>query len=193
MREFSEEITGLLEQWQAGDDASLNQVVGEIYGDLRKMAVYHLSKESQAHTLQPTALVNEVYLKLAQKLGLKFPSRKCFFIFVGMLMRRILVDHARGKTASKRGGQRQKVFLELEQNLAVHWGDTDQILALHEALSQFRLIDPHRHSMVEMWFFVGLDANEIGAIFNKSPISVRRDLRLSKAWLARALKEKQLG
>ena len=191
MVHLSGEITSLLRDWNGGNPESLDLVIDRVYQDLKKVAAYHLSKETEPHTLQPTALVNEVYPRLVSAQNLKFPDRKTFFLFVSELMRRILIEYARGKTTKKRGGGRRVMNLEGSGDLPSQqaWEPAD-LLALDQVLRWLKKLDAKKHEIVEMWFFAGLDAREIGEVFGRSPITIRRELRTAKCWLARALQKK---
>ena len=165
MVKLAAEITHLLQNWQKGDPTALDDVITDVYADLKKLAAYQLSKEAQAHTLHPTALVHEAYLRLVANRHLTFPDRKCFFLFVTMLMRRILVEYARGKMAKKRGGEQKKVFLEIENYLPTQRWDPSQILLIDELLGELKQLDTRKHDLIEMSLFAGLTAHEMGEIF----------------------------
>jgi RNA polymerase sigma factor (TIGR02999 family) len=183
------EITRLLKAWGSGDEAALARLAERVYPELRLMARRHLKNERQANTLQTTALVHEVYLRLVDVTKVEWQQRAQFFAMAAQMMRRILVDAARARGADKRGGGAQKVNLD-ETALVSSMADRS-ILALDEALTAFSEIAPRQGKVVELRYFGGLTEEEIVAALNISPRTVRRDWDLAKAWLLRELSHRR--
>ena len=179
------EITGLLKAWGSGDEAALARLAECVYPELRLMARRHLKNERQANTLQTTALVHEVYLRLVDVTKVEWQQRAQFFAMAAQMMRRILVDAARARGADKRGGGAQKV--NLDETALLSSAADRSILALDEALTAFSAIAPRQAKVVELRYFGGLTEEEIVAALNISPRTVRRDWHLAKAWLLREL------
>ena len=177
----SENITELLARVNNGDKDALEQLTPLVYGELHRLAVAYLRRERREHTLQPTALINEVYLKIFGQQRINWCNRAHFFGIAAGEMRRILVDHARHFN-SKRHGNRLCVSLE---KIADNFGaqpDTD-LLALHEALERLEAIDPDQARIVELRFFGGLTIEETAEVVGTSHATVERDWRSAKAYL----------
>jgi RNA polymerase sigma factor (TIGR02999 family) len=174
-------VTRLLQQWSNGQEQALNRLLPQIHQELRKLAASYLRKERRDHTLQPTALVNEAFLKLIDQRAVKWQNRAHFFGIAAQAMRRILVDHARAHGASKRGDGARKVPLDD----AVKIGGTIDVnvLALDEALTRLAAIDPQQSRVVELRFFGGLTMEETAEVMHISPATVGREWRMAKAWL----------
>ena len=179
------QITDLLIAWGDGDQAALERLFPLVYDELRRVAAFYLRRERSDHTLQPTALVNEVYLRLFDQRRVGWQSRAQFFGVAAQMMRRILVSHARSRHAAKRGGSVQRITLQDE--LAV----TDQrdvnLLALDDALSKLETIDPEKSKLVELRFFSGLTVPETAEVMSISPRTVDRQWQTAKAWLYREI------
>jgi RNA polymerase sigma factor (TIGR02999 family) len=179
------QITDLLIAWGDGDQAALERLFPLVYDELRRVAAFYLRRERSDHTLQPTALVNEVYLRLFDQRRVGWQNRAQFFGVAAQLMRRILVSHARSRHAAKRGGSVQRITLQDE--LAV----TDQrdvnLLALDDALSKLETIDPEKSKLVELRFFSGLTVPETAEVMSISPRTVDRQWQTAKAWLYREI------
>jgi RNA polymerase sigma factor (TIGR02999 family) len=181
----SAEITGLLKAWGSGDKAALGQLAEHLYPEFRLMARRYMKNESQGNTLQATALIHEVYLRLVDVTNVEWRARAQFFAVAAQMMRRILVDAARARGSHKRGGIAPKVNID---ETAVLSPATDRsILALHEALTAFSQVAPRQAKVVELRYFGGLTEEEIVAALEISPRTVRRDWNLAKAWLLREL------
>ena len=178
-------ITQLLAQWSSGDQEAAQRVLPLVYEELRGIASRQLRQERDAHTLQATAIVHEAYLRLNGQAGFEWPSRSHFFAFAAHLIRRILVDYARHRNRSKRGGLRQKVTLLEAADLALE--KSPDLVALDEALSDLEKIDPRKAAVVELKFFAGLTIEEIAQHLAVSPETVSREWRRAKAWLYSAL------
>jgi RNA polymerase sigma factor (TIGR02999 family) len=181
----SAEVTSLLNAWSRGDEAALVQLVERVYPELRRMARRYLKNERQANTLQATALVHEVYLRLVDVTKVEWRERAQFFAMTAQMMRRILVDAARARGARKRDGSAVKV--NLDETALLSNAPNRSILALDEVLTAFSEIAPRQAKVVELRYFGGLTEEEIVAVLKISPRTVRRDWDLSKAWLLREL------
>jgi RNA polymerase sigma factor (TIGR02999 family) len=184
----SAEITSLLKAWSSGDQAALERLAERVYPELRIMARRYMKNERQANTLQTTALVHEVYLRLIDVTKVEWQERAQFFSMAAQMMRRILVDAARARGAHKRGGRALKVNLDETALLSNAPGRS--ILALDEALTAFSQIAPRQAKVVELRYFGGLTEEEIVAALKISPRTIRRDWDLAKAWLLRELRHR---
>ena len=181
MNRPSAEVTQLLQQWSNGQEQALDRLLPQIHAELRKLAASYLRKERPSHTLQPTALVNEAFLKLVDQRAVKWQNRAHFFGIAAQAMRRILVDHARAHGAGKRGGGERRVSLDDAPAIA---GTVDvDVLALDEALTRLATIDPQQSRVVELRFFGGLTMEETAEVMQISPATVGREWRMAKAWL----------
>jgi RNA polymerase sigma factor (TIGR02999 family) len=178
-------ITELLGRWSRGDEEALDQLMPLVYGELRRLAGAYLRRERQEHTLQPTALVNEAYLKLVRQRNMPWQNRAQFFGVAAQLMRRILVDHARANYASKRGGH--QVHVSLKNIRASETQVEADVLALHDVLNRLAEIDPDQSRIVELRFFGGLTIEETAEVMQVSHSTVEREWKLAKAWLKREL------
>lgn len=181
MERASAEVTKLLQEWTNGEEQALDRLVPQIHGELRKLAASYLRKERPEHTLQPTALVNEAFLKLIDQRAVRWQNRAHFFGIAAQAMRRILVDHARAHAASKRGDGARRVPLEDAE--AVGGAIDIDLLALDEALTRLAAIDPQQSRVVELRFFGGLTMEETAEVMHISPATVGREWRMAKAWL----------
>jgi RNA polymerase sigma factor (TIGR02999 family) len=181
----SAETTILLKAWSGGDPSALERLAERVYSELRLMARRYLKNERHANTLQATALVNEVYLRLVDITKVEWHERAQFFAMASQMMRRILVDAARARGADKRGGGAPKVDLDDTALLSSESGRS--ILALDEALTAFARLAPRQAKVVELRYFGGLTEEEIVEALKISPRTVRRDWDLARAWLLREL------
>lgn len=181
----SAEITDLLKAWGSGDQTALERLAERVYPELRLMARRYMKNERQTNTLQATALVHEVYLRLVDVTNVEWRERAQFFAMAAQMMRRILVDAARARGARKRGGSAVKV--NLDETALLSNAPNRSILALDEVLTAFSEIAPRQARVVELRYFGGLTEEEIVAVLKISPRTVRRDWDLSKAWLLREL------
>jgi RNA polymerase sigma-70 factor, ECF subfamily len=181
-----EGITQLLIDWGKGDQAALEKLMPLVYSELRRLATNYLRRERAEHTLQPTALVNEAYLKLVDQRHAKWQNRAHFFGISAQLMRRILVDHARQRQAVKRGGVEQQ-RLSITSAQAVMKQPEIDLLALNEALEELTKMDPLHGRIVELKFFGGLSIEETAEVLGISHATVERDWKLARAWLRRQL------
>jgi len=181
-----EGISQLLVKWGDGDEAALEDLMPLVYNELRRLANNYLRRERPGHTLQPTALVNEAYLKLVDQKNTRWQNRAQFYGIAAQLMRRILVDHARLRHAEKRGGaEQQRLSITSAGDLAIK-PDLD-VLALHEALEELATIDPQQSRIVELKFFGGLSIEETAEVMRLGHATVERDWKMARAWLRRKL------
>ena len=176
-----EAITALLRAWSEGDESARDQLLPVVYADLRRRAAAYLRRERRDHTLQPTALVHEAYIRLAGQRNAAWQNRSQFFAVASQMMRRILVDHARSRKAAKRPGSALRVELE-EDVAAIAPLDVD-LLLLDQALDELTSLDARQGRMVELRFFGGLSHEETAEALGVSLATVNRDWRLAKAWL----------
>ena len=180
----SSAVTELLQSWSRGDAAARDQLFPIVYSELRKRAARRLRRESDAHTLQPTALVHEAYLRLSEQ-NAGWKNRAQFFAVASQIMRRILVDHARARAAAKRPSRRMQVTLAPE--VAVSGPRELDLIALDQALEELAAVDPRQAQMVELRFFGGLTHEEIASLLDVSLATVNREWRSAKAWLYRRM------
>jgi RNA polymerase sigma factor (TIGR02999 family) len=173
------EVTLLLAEWAKGNQKALDELTPLIYRGLRQLAASYLRKERSGHTLQPTALVHEAYLRLVDQSSPNWQNRSHFYGVAAHLMRQILVDHARSKRAAKRAG----VQVPLEQAVSFERGRSRDLIALDAGLAALEKIDQRKCKAVELHYFGGLSTEEIAQALNVSAMTVRRDLRMAEAWL----------
>ena len=173
------EVTSLLTQWAKGDRQALDDLTPLVYKELRQLAASNLRKERQGHTLQPTALVHEAYLRLVDQKNPSWQNRSHFFGVAARLMRQILVDHARRRNAGKRAG----LTVSLDEAVSFQQERNGDILALDLGLSALEKFDARKCKAVELRYFGGLSIDEIARSLEVSAITVRRDLRMAEAWL----------
>jgi len=178
------EVTQLLVDWGKGDQGALDQLIPLVYDELRRLAGRYMRRESQGHTLQTSALVNEAYLRLVDQKNVQWQNRAHFFGVAAQLMRRILVDHARSRSRAKRGGGAQMVSL-VEQ--AATSKEVAEVIALDDALKNLAEMDPRKSQIVEMKFFGGLTTEEVAEVLKVTSRTVEREWRKARAWLNRAL------
>ena len=191
--EESAEITRLLKAWGRGDSAALDRLTPLVYERLRRMARGYMRNERPGHTLQATALVNEAFLRLVETRNLDWTDRAHFFAMCARVMRRILVDAARSRAATKRGGQVDRA----EHSTAINLDRlpdpaseiSAQVCALDEALNMLAQIGPRQAQVIELRFFGGLTVEETAQVLQVSPQTVMREWRLARAWLARELSQ----
>jgi RNA polymerase sigma factor (TIGR02999 family) len=181
-----QEVTGLLNAWMRGDAKALEQLTPLIYVELRNIARGYMARERNDLTLQPTALANEAYIRLMGDSRSDWKDRTHFFAACAQIMRRILIEAARGRMTGKRGGQ--AVHVVLNEQLAASVEQGAELLALDDALAHLERSDPRKARVVELRFFGGLTVEETAAVLEISPQSVMRDWKLAKAWLLVELK-----
>lgn len=176
----------MLKAWSGGSRDAADKLMPLVYDELRKVASRYLRKERSDHTLQPTALVNEAYLKLVDISNVDWQDRAHFFAVASQVMRRILVDYARAKATDKRGGENQKLALDEAISLSSERENPD-LLALDEALNQLAEFDEQQARIVELRFFGGLSVEETAVVTGVSPATIKREWAMAKAWLYRKL------
>lgn len=181
-----EGVTQLLIDWGKGDQAALDRLMPLVYSELRRLANNYLRRERANHTLQPTALVNEAYLRLVDQKNARWQNRAQFFGVAAQLMRRILVDHARTHQAQKRGGSDQQRLSLTNVDRAAAKPEID-LLALHEALNELAEMDPQQSRIVELKFFGGLSIEETAEVMGIGHATVERDWKMARAWLRNKL------
>ncbi|HEY1909952.1 MAG TPA: sigma-70 family RNA polymerase sigma factor [Vicinamibacterales bacterium] len=187
MSEDREDVTRLLARWADGDAAALDRLMPIVYAELRKIADAYLRRERGSHTLQPTALVNEAWLRLVRQDGLRFDHRKQFYALAAQAMRRILVDHARALAADKRGGGVPHTTLEADVSAGAN--RTIELIALDEALEQLSRVRPRQAQVIELRYFGGLTVEEVGELVGASPATVSREQKTAEAWLGHVMSE----
>jgi RNA polymerase sigma-70 factor, ECF subfamily len=181
----SEGITELLERWSEGDEKALDRLMPLVYDELHRLATAYIRRERREHTLQPTALVNELFLKFFDQRRMSWQNRAQFFGVAAQIMRRILVDHARAHYSSKRGGDRFCISLK---NVEAFGAQPDaDLLELHDLLNRLETLDPAQARIVELRFFGGLTIKETAEVMNISHATVEREWRTAKAFLKREL------
>jgi RNA polymerase sigma factor (TIGR02999 family) len=180
-----ESVTQLLVRWSEGDQSALDKLMPLVYDELRRVASNYLRRERQDHTLQPTALVNEAYLKLVDQKA-HWQNRAQFYGVAAQLMRRILVDHARQHQAAKRGGTHQQ-RLSITSAHAIADSPEVDLLAVHEALEELKQFDPQQERIVELRFFGGLSIDETAEVMGIGHATVERDWKMARAWLRQKL------
>ena len=178
-------VTQLLKAWGNGEQQALDQLIPLVYTELHRLAHRYMERERSAHLLQPTALVHEAYERLVNLKDVSWQNRAHFFGVSAQLMRRILVDYARSRRYSKRGGEWRQV--PLNEAVAVFRDRRTDIVALDDALHTLAEIDPRKSSVVEMRFFGGLSIKEVAEVLKVSQETVLRDWRLARVWLLREL------
>ena len=183
----SARVTELLQAWGAGDEAALHRLVPLVESELRRLAGAYMARERPGHTLQPTALVNEAFLRLVNAQGVSWQGRAHFFGIAARLMRRVLVDHARSRGFEKRGGGAQAV--PLEATILVSRAPDVALLDLDHALDGLAEIDERKARVVEMRFFGGMTVEETADALGVSVDTVKREWRLAKLWLLKTLKD----
>lgn len=179
------QITELLAAWGNGDRSALDRLIPLVYDELRRIAHRHLQGERAEHTLQTTALVNEVYLKLANERAMQWHGRGHFLAVAAQLMRNILVDYARTRNYAKRGGGAQPVALE--EALTVADERAAGLLALDDALQRLATFDERKSRVAVLRFFAGLSVEETAQVLEVAPVTVMRDWQFARAWLQREL------
>jgi RNA polymerase sigma-70 factor, ECF subfamily len=182
----SRDVTLLLSALTRGDEAAASKLIPLVYDELRRLAASYMRREHQGHTLQATALVHEAYLKLVEQRSVTWRSRAHFFGVAAQLMRRILIDHARGHLRQKRGGEHLKV--SLDEAFVFSEQKSAELLAVNDALELLARVDSRQARVVELRFFAGLSVEEAAEVLGVSPKTVKRDWSVAKAWLYAELK-----
>jgi len=179
------EITGLLLAWSNGDKHALEKLTPLVYQELHRSARRYMAGEKPNHTLQATALINEVYLRLVDLRDVKWHDRAHFFALCANMMRRILIDFARSRKYQKRGGEARRI--SFDESMLVSPEPAADLLALDEALNNLAAMDERKSKVVELRFFGGLSVEETAAVLKVSDETVKRDWRMAKLWLLREL------
>lgn len=175
------DITTLLAAWSHGDEQALSRLISIVYPEVRRIARLHLDRRQPGHTLESAALANEAYLKLVRAGGIQCENRTHFLALCSQMIRRILVDHARGRAYAKRGGHAERV--PLDEMLLGAQARGIEILALNEALELLAEIDAREARVVELRYFGGLSVEETAEVLRITPVRVKRDWKRAKAWL----------
>lgn len=182
-----DDLTALLGRYRTGTPADQERLAAAVQGELRRIAAAYMRRERQDHTLQPTALVNEAYLRLFNTRDVAWDDRAHFFGIAARVMRQILVDHARKRRARKRGmGVRADRSVS---KLADPHGQDIDVLALHESLNALAVLDPRQAEIVELRYFGGLTEHEVATVKGLSPATIRREVAAARFWLGRRMKE----
>jgi len=181
------DITTLLQRVSTGDREAETDLLESVYGELRKLASHFMNRERKDHTLQPTALVHEAYMRIGGNAGATWECRAHFFNAAAVAMRRILVDHARSRTRQKRGSGATRV--ELDDISPVIDSDPDQVIDIDTALTALAAFDPRQARIVELRYFCGLNVEETAAALNTSERTVKRDWSVARAWLEAELQK----
>lgn len=187
MSRSREEITRLLREWSAGNDEAMHRLAPLVYRELRRTARAYLSRERDAHSWQPTVLVNEVFLRLVDCQSVSWQDRGHFFRLAAKKMREILVDYARKIRLQKRGGGVQSVPLDDAPGIPAKTANNVDLISLNTALDQLTVLDPRKTQIIELRFFAGLSIEEIAESQGIAVSTVHRDLLVAKAWLYRAM------
>jgi RNA polymerase sigma factor (TIGR02999 family) len=185
------EVTQLLRAWSNGDEKALEALLPLVYQELHNRARHFMARERSARTLQATALIDEVYLRLVSFKEMNWNDRAHFFAVCARMMRRILTDAARGRHYLKRGGKTHP--MSLDEALVISGKPRADFVALDEALNSLAAVDPRKSQVVELRFFGGLSVEETAQVLKISPETVMRDWKLAKVWLLRELSEEQRG
>jgi RNA polymerase sigma-70 factor, ECF subfamily len=183
--ETSGKDTQLLHAWSNGDRAALDELMPRVYAELRRIAGHHMQKERPARSIQTTALVHEAYLKLIDVTNVDWRHRAHFFAISSQIMRRILLDRARRRTAAKRGGKSPPINLDEVPDLS-SWR-ASEVIALDEALTRLAQVDPRKAQVIELRFFGGLSVDDTAVVLRISPETVLRDWKFARAWLLNEL------
>jgi RNA polymerase sigma-70 factor, ECF subfamily len=176
-----EDVTALLGQLAKGDDAAASKLIPIVYDELRRLAAGYMRRERKDHTLQPTALVHEAYLKLTEQRVVDWQGRAHFFGIAAQVMRRILIDHARGHMRDKRGGG--AIPVPLDEALVFSPEQSSELVMLDASLERLAKLDPRQSRIVELRFFGGLTVEQTAELLGISPKTVKRDWSMAKAWL----------
>jgi RNA polymerase sigma factor (TIGR02999 family) len=188
MTHRSHQVTELLHRWEEGDRSALDQLMPQVYRELRRLAVHYLRQERRDHTLQPTALVHEAYLRLVDQRRANWKNRAQFFAVAAQSMRRILVDHARKRQAEKRRAAKDAVSLDEAITLPMARGL--DLVALDESLERLAAFDAKKSQVVELRYFMGLSIEDTAETLAVSPATVKRDWAVAKAWLTRDMSQR---
>jgi len=178
------DVTEILQDWNGSNDA-LARLMPFVYDELRRLAASYLRRERSDHTLQPTALVHEAYMRLVDQSRVQWQNRAHFYSIAAQMMRRILIDHARAHASDKRGGHERR--LSLDEAAILPQERAADLIALDDALKQLAATDERKSRVVELRFFGGLSVKETAEVLGVHPATVERDWTVAKAWLYREL------
>lgn len=184
------EITELLQAWRRGDESALEKLTPQVYLELHRAAKGCMRAERDGHTLQTTALINELYLRLTDLKEIDWQNRAHFFALCARQMRRILTDQARARQSHKRGGGAQPISLDSVPTVSTK--PQPEVLAIDDALKALAKVDSRKSQVVELRFFGGLNVEETAEVLKVSPDTVVRDWKLARAWLLRELSQESL-
>jgi RNA polymerase sigma factor (TIGR02999 family) len=179
------EITHLLAEWSGGNQAALDKLIPIVYGELRRLASNYMRGERPEHLLQTTALVHEAYLRLMDRQQVSCETRTQFFAVAAQVMRRVLVDYARGRDRAKRGDG--VTPLALDDVAVLSHGRAEEIIAINSALESLTTFDPRKGKVFELRYFGGMSVEEVAEVLRVSPVTVARDWRMAKIWLRREI------
>ncbi|HEX7809514.1 MAG TPA: sigma-70 family RNA polymerase sigma factor [Thermoanaerobaculia bacterium] len=182
------EVTRLLHDWSAGRKEARDELLGLVYEPLRSIAERHLYREREGHTLQPTALVHELYIKFVDQRSVDWHDRAHFFAVAAQVMRRILVDHARRRKSEKRGGALDPLTIGAALDVAAE--ENFDVVALDVALESLEKVFPQQAKIVELRFYAGLTIDETAAVLGISAATISREWTMARAWLRRAMSVK---
>ena len=185
MTEPAPDITGLLKGWANGDENALQELMPLVYGELRRIAAYHMRAEAADAVLEPTALVHEAYVRLVDQTKVQWNDRNHFYSVVARMIRHILVDYARARGTTKRGGG--AVTLRLHETVVAPAERDLDLVALDDCLHDLARLDSQQSNIIEMRFFCGLSIEDTAAMLHISPATVKRDWAVARAWLFREL------
>jgi RNA polymerase sigma factor (TIGR02999 family) len=180
------EVTRLLNHWREGDSSALEALIPLVYEQLHRIAAGLMHRERADHTLRPTALLNELYMRLVRQKKADWNDRRHFFTFAAMLMRNILTDYARARVAQRRGGS-ECIKMELTEDMAFIGTQSEQILDLHRALERLEVIDPRKARLIEMRFYLSFTTEEAAEALDISTATAERDLKFARSWMHREL------
>jgi RNA polymerase sigma factor (TIGR02999 family) len=183
------DITGLLVDWNNGDKSAMERLLPLVEKELHRLARAYMRREDPNHTLQPTALINETYLRLVDQRKVQWQNRAHFFGIAAQIMRRILLNHARDQNRQKRGGK--AIHVSLSEALIVAGEKDREIIALNDALDRLEAVDERKARVVELRFFGGLTVEEVAEVLKVSTVTVLRDWAFAKAWLSREMQNGQ--
>jgi RNA polymerase sigma factor (TIGR02999 family) len=184
MTSAAEGITQLLYDWRGGNESALDNLIGLVYDDLRRLARGYLRGERRGHTLQTGSLINETYMRLLGQQSTDWQDRAHFFVVTARIMRHLLIDHARTRGYAKRNAEHQ---VTLHEWSAVTREQSCDLLALNESLERLAAIDPRKATVVELRYFAGLNLEEMAALLGVSPATISRDQKMAEAWLSHAM------
>ncbi len=179
------ELTRLLAEWSGGNQSALDRLVPLVYDDLRHLASNYMRRERLGHVLQTTALVNEAYLRLLGREQVSCQTRSQFFAIAAQVMRRVLVDYARGRKRAKRGGAME--LLALDDAALLSDERAEELIAIDSALDNLAALDPRKGRVFELRYFGGMSVEEVSRTLCVSPVTVARDWRMAKVWLRREI------